>query len=98
MPRDNLRERSDLPDPRPIVVPLYERRVKICGPLQCRIWTGATTNGYPVMRSDKKVRQVRRILYEKQRRPLLPGERIVMGCGERLCIRVDHMEAVRRGS
>lgn len=70
-------------------------RIRVEGPLQCHIWQGATTNGYPVARVNGQVKQVRRFVYERlRRRQLSPDERVRMDCGERLCIRVDHMRAV----
>lgn len=69
-------------------------RYTVTGPLGCHIWQGATTErGYPVQRIDGKVRMVRRVVYEREKRPLQPGERIEMGCGERLCVLADHMQA-----
>lgn len=70
----------------------------VSGPLGCHIWRGATTNGYPVMRVDGKVRQVRRVLYERARRPLKPGEVIELECEERLCVLVAHMHAKPRSA
>jgi hypothetical protein len=66
------------------------------GPLHCHIWQGATTNGYPVMRVDGRVVQVRRWVYELDRRPLAEGEVVRMQCGERLCVLAAHMLATPR--
>jgi hypothetical protein len=43
------------------------------------------------MKLKGKTRLVRRVVYETQRRPLQPGERVIMECGERLCILAAHM-------
>jgi hypothetical protein len=68
------------------------------GPLGCHIWRGAKTKrGYPVMKVDGKVRLARRVIYERSKGPLQPGEIVVMACEERACVRLDHMEARRRG-
>lgn len=69
-------------------------RFEVSGPLDCHLWLGATTpRGYPVMKVDGRTRLVRRVVYERQRRLLQPGERVVMQCHERRCIRPDHMQA-----
>lgn len=71
-------------------------RVEVKGPLQCHIWLGATTQrGYPVMKVAGKIRLVRRVVYEREKRPLQPGEKVRMDCGERLCVRGGHMRAIR---
>jgi ribosomal protein S28E/S33 len=73
--------------------------VRVEGPLQCQIWLGATTQrGYPVMKVDGRVTLARRVIYKRCKGPLQPGEIVVMACGERRCVRPDHMEARRRGS
>lgn len=73
--------------------------IEIRGPLQCHIWRGATTpRGYPVMKFKGKVKLARRVIYEQRKRPLQPGERVVMDCGERACVHPDHMNAKRSAS
>lgn len=72
-------------------------RVEIKGPLGCRIWLGATTRrGYPVAKVDGRTRLLRRVVYERHRRVLQPGETVEMQCGERACIEPSHMLAKRR--
>ena len=72
--------------------------VEISGPLDCHIWQGATTDrGYPVMKVAGKTRLARRVVYERERRPLQPGEIVVMECGERRCLWAAHMAARSRG-
>lgn len=69
-------------------------KVEIRGPLGCRIWQGATNpRGYPVMKVNGKTRLARRVIYEREKRPLQPGERVVMECGERQCVHSAHMHA-----
>lgn len=71
---------------------LAQRLQASSGPLGCRIWTGATgTKGYPVARVYGKIRQLRRIIYERDRRPLRPGETVSTDCGERLCLEPSHL-------
>jgi hypothetical protein len=71
--------------------------IEIQGPLDCHIWQGATSpRGYPVRRVNGRVVQVRRLVYERERRPLLPGERVKMQCGERRCVWAAHMSATPR--
>jgi hypothetical protein len=72
--------------------------LKVKGPLGCHIWMGATNRGYPVMRLDGRVQQVRRVVYERERRQLLAGERVRMACGERLCVLAAHMLAATRSA
>jgi hypothetical protein len=70
--------------------------VIVKAPLGCHIWQGATSpRGYPVRRMTGRVVQVRRLVYEQRRRPLQPGEKVRMGCGERLCVLDSHMIATR---
>lgn len=70
-------------------------RIEIRGPLGCHIWLGATTKrGYPVMKLAGKTQLARRVVYERERRPLQPRERVRMECGERLCVLHTHMHAV----
>lgn len=67
------------------------------GPLGCRIWSGATSpRGYPVVRIDGKLRQVRRLVYENSRRKLSASETVKMQCDERLCVLPEHMKASPR--
>lgn len=69
-------------------------KIEIRGPLDCHLWQGATTpRGYPVMKVGGKTRLARRVVYERAKRLLLPGEVVEMGCGERLCVNVAHMHA-----
>jgi hypothetical protein len=69
--------------------------ISIEGPLGCHIWRGALTpRGYPVMKFQGKTRLARRVFFEQGRRPLLPGERIEMECGERACVLASHMKVV----
>jgi hypothetical protein len=72
-------------------------RIEISGPLGCHIWRGARTpRGYPVMKVDGKTRLARRVVYERKKRPLQPGEVVQMACGERLCVCASHMIAKQR--
>lgn len=66
------------------------------GPLGCRIWTGATKRGYPVVNVNGRLRQVRRLVYERDRRKLASNETVKMQCGERLCVLAEHMHASPR--
>jgi hypothetical protein len=69
------------------------------GPLGCKLWSGAVSDrGYPVARVNGRNRQVRRSLYERQRRKLSPDERVEMQCGERLCLVVEHMQVTPRSA
>lgn len=69
--------------------------IEIAGPLDCHIWRGATTpRGYPVMKVAGKTRLARRVIYEREKRLLQSGERVVMDCQERLCVDASHMRAV----
>lgn len=71
--------------------------VEVKGPLGCHIWQGATNErGYPVTRSAGRVQPVRRVVYERDKRKLLPGEIVVMECDERLCVSGAHMRAKQR--
>lgn len=68
--------------------------IEIKGPLGCHIWRGATTpRGYPVMKVAGKTRLARRVFYERGKRPLRRGERVIMECEERTCVNIDHMNA-----
>jgi hypothetical protein len=72
-------------------------RFEIGEPLGCHIWRGATTpRGYPVMKVAGRTRLARRVIYERDKRPLQPGEIVEMGCGERLCLLAAHMIARQR--
>lgn len=72
-------------------------KVEIEGPLGCRIWKGATTKrGYPVMKVNGRTQLARRVIYERERRPLQPQEIVEMQCDERLCVEPSHMRAKRR--
>ena len=72
--------------------------IEITGPLNCHIWRGATTKqGYPVVKIEGKTRLLRRVVYARDKRPLQPGERVVMECGERLCVLSSHMVATPGG-
>lgn len=71
--------------------------VIVSGPLGCHLWQGATTpRGYPVMKVAGKVKLARRVIYERCKRPLQPGERVIMDCGERACVNEAHMIAKQR--
>lgn len=67
-------------------------KIEITEPLGCHIWRGATTpRGYPVMKVKGRTRLARRVIYEREKRALQPGEVVRMGCGERLCVCSAHM-------
>ena len=60
----------------------------------CLRWTGALNNfGHPVMRLAQRAVLVRRVVYELQRQPLAPQQRVIMTCECRGCVEIEHMLA-----
>jgi hypothetical protein len=61
---------------------------------RCRIWTGASSDGYGGVRYKGKRRRVHRVAYEVYVGPIPDGTVIHHICGNRKCIYVGHLQAV----
>jgi hypothetical protein len=65
---------------------------------RCWQWTGATTNGTPVMRDHPPVEggrgrlcQARRLVYHWLVGPILPGRKVRDFCGNPMCVNPNHL-------
>lgn len=64
----------------------------------CLMWTGAmTSKTVPVISLDGTTQPVRRALWSKMGKPIMPGRGIVASCGHAACVEPAHFEQVKRG-
>jgi hypothetical protein len=80
----------------PWSAPVPSKDASFGGP--CWQWTGATTNGTPVMRDHPPVEggrgrlcQARRLVYHWLVGPILPGRKVRDFCGNPMCVNPNHL-------
>jgi hypothetical protein len=78
------------PSPRPLEERLAARTSR--APIGCWLWQGARTKGgYGVINVAGRMRTVHSLAWELENGPLPNGFEMGHTCGERLCVRPDHL-------
>lgn len=58
----------------------------------CRLWQGAVNSkGYPTRTIAGRTVYVHRLMYEKWKGPIPPGEQVDHTCRRRRCVALDHL-------
>jgi len=67
---------------------LYKYILPASEPDGCRLWTGCTLDGYPLITIDGKTRRVGRVLWELVRGSIPDGLYVLHRCDEPLCTNI----------
>lgn len=63
----------------------------------CWNWTGALDHGYGVVKRNGRKQQARRYAWELVNGPVPRGKQVASSCGNRRCVRIDHMQLIDPG-
>ena len=66
-------------------------------PEECHLWIGSVSAQKATVYHQGNAYSPRRVLFETEVRPLLPGERVFDTCGEQLCCNLRHLYGATLG-